>query len=133
MKPHSVFLRKGCVLPSRLDPVRIPFGDNWKLVEETTAPIFDAMIRQAGWHSIWMPGSCVRRGFGLTPENATDRALTRALNAVPRQFNAAELNSIFVARYPGFWVASVTLHSREVMQSNPVKPGHELLSMKAMH
>jgi hypothetical protein len=133
MKPHSVFLRKGCVLPSRLDPVRMPFGDNWKLVEEITASIFDTMIRQAGWHSIWMPGSSVRRGFGLTPENATHRALTRALNAVPRQFNAAELNSICVARYPGFWVANVTLHSREVMQFNPAELGHKLLPMRAMH
>lgn len=133
MTPHSVFLRKGCVLPSRLDPVRTPFGDNWKFVEEITASIFDTMIRQQGWHSIWMPGSCSRRGFGLTPESATHRALTRALNAVPRQFNSAELNSSRIARYAGFWVANVTLHSREVMQTNPAELGHELLSMKAMH
>ncbi len=79
MKRHSVFLRKGCVLPGRLDPLREPFGDNWMLVEEITASIFDTMIRQAGWHSMWMPGSCSRRGFGLTPGRRIAIALcTRA-------------------------------------------------------
>jgi hypothetical protein len=121
VKPHSVFLRKGCVLPGHLDPVRSPYGDKWKLVEEITASIFDTMIRQAGWHSMWMPGSCSRRGFGLTAAKATHRALTRGLNAVPRQFNAAELQSVYVSWYPGFCVASVTLHPREVMHSSMVE------------
>jgi len=126
LKPHSVFLRMGCVLPSHLDPVRRPFGDNWKLVEGITASIFDTMIRQAGWHSMWMPGSCSRRGFGLTAANATHRALTRGLNAVPRRFNAAELQSVYVSWYPGFCVASVTLHPREVMQSTTAELTHEV-------
>jgi hypothetical protein len=89
------------------------------------APVFDTMIRQAGWHSIWMPGSCSRRGFGWTAEDATHRALLRALNAVPRKFNAAELDSIHVARYPGFCVASVTLDTREVKQSSSMELVHE--------
>lgn len=121
MKRHSVFLRKGCVLPGRLDPLREPFGEGWMLVEEITAPIFDTMIRQAGWHSMWMPGSCSRRGFGLTAENATHRALVRALNAVLPQFNAAELDFTHVAQYPGFCVAIVTMHPREVRQSTSVE------------
>jgi hypothetical protein len=93
------------------------------LVEEIMAPVFDTMIRQAGWHSIWMPGSCARRGFGLTPESATHNAVTHALNAVPHQFNAAELDSIRVAKFPGFCVANVTVHPREVQQYAPVE-GH---------
>jgi hypothetical protein len=126
VKRHSVLLRKGCILPGRLDPVREPFGDNWMLVKEIMASVFDTMIRQAGWHSMWMPGSCERRGFGLTPENATRHALARALNAVPRQFNAAELDSVQIARYLGFCVARVTLHSREVQQYSPLELAHEL-------
>jgi hypothetical protein len=121
VKRHSVFLRNGCVLPDRLDPLREPFGANWMLVEEITASILDTMIRQAGWHSIWMPGSCTRRGFGLTRESAANRALMRALNAVPRQFNAAELDFTHVAQYPGFWVSIVTLHPREVKESTALE------------
>jgi hypothetical protein len=121
VKRHSVFLRKGCVLPDRLDPVRVPFGSRWMLVEEIAAPVFDTMIRHAGWHSIWMPGSRSRRGFGPTPENATHRAISRALNAVPRQFNAAELDSVQVLKYQGFFVVNVTLHPREVQQYTPLE------------
>jgi hypothetical protein len=116
VKRHSVLLRKGCVLPGRLDPVREPFGDNWMLVEEIMASVFDTMIRQAGWHCVWMRGSCTRRGFGLTEEDATRRAMTRALKAIPKRFNAAEFDSVKVANYPGFYVANVTLRPREIQQ-----------------
>ena len=115
MKPHSVFLRKGCILSDRLNPLREHFGDNWTLVEEITAPVFDTMIRQAGWHFMWMQG-CSRRGLGLTPEEATQRALARALKGVARRFNAAELDSVQVTKYPGFHVAKVTLQPRHIQQ-----------------
>jgi len=123
VKRHSIFLRNVCVLPNHLDPVSEPFGKNWMLVEQITAQIFDTMIRQAGWYSTWMPGSCSRRGFGLTTENATHNAVRSALNAVPRQFNAAELDSVHVANYLGFYVANVTVHPREVQQHAPLE-GH---------
>ena len=125
MKRHSVFLRNSCVLPDGLDPVRVPFGNRWMLVDEITAAVFDTMIRHAGWHSMWMPGSCSRRGFGLTPENATRRAVMRALRAVPRQFNAAELDTVQVSKYPGFCVVGATLHPREVQQHTGLEFAHE--------
>ena len=61
LKPHSVFLRKKCILPDRLDPLREPAGDNWTLVEEITAPVFDTMIRQMGWHFLWVHRPCTRK------------------------------------------------------------------------
>jgi hypothetical protein len=125
VKRHSIFLRKECALPDRLDPLREPFGKNWMLVEQITAKIFDTMIRQAGWHSIWMPGSCSRKGLGLTPENATHSALARTLSAIPSQFNAAELDSIQVAKYPGFYVVNVTLRPREVQKYTSVELAHQ--------
>ncbi|HTW82372.1 MAG TPA: hypothetical protein VME23_22695, partial [Terracidiphilus sp.] len=81
------------------------------------------MIRRAGWYSTWMPGECSRKGIGLTSKNATHRALMHTLNAVPRQFNAAELDSVRVSKYPGFCIVKVILHPRELQQhtsSNPV-------------
>jgi hypothetical protein len=81
VRRHSVLLGKECILPDRLDPVRAPFGDNWMLVEQIGAAVFDTMIRQAGWHLIRMQGSCSRRGFGLTQEDATRRALAQPVQA----------------------------------------------------
>jgi hypothetical protein len=117
VKLHSIFLRKGCILPERLDPLRESYGRNWMVVKETTASVFDTMIRQAGWHFIWMSGSCSRRGFGRTREEAIDRALVRALGAVNKQCNAAELDSVHVAKYPGLSVAMVTVQRHRIQQN----------------
>jgi hypothetical protein len=117
VKLHSVFLREDCILPDRLDPLRSPVGDHWVRVEEILEPVFDTMIRQAGWHFIWVLPPSARRGLGTTPEAATSRALTRALRGVASRLNAAELDSVRVAKYPGFYIATVTLQSRQVQEN----------------
>lgn len=58
---------------------------------------------------MWMQGSCSRRGFGRARDDAGDHALERALSGIARRFNAAELDSVLVTKYPGFHVANVTL------------------------
>ena len=50
------------------------------LVDDLTAVALDAKIRNAGWHFMWMVGSCCRRGCGWTHEEAVHQALERALN-----------------------------------------------------
>jgi GNAT superfamily N-acetyltransferase len=113
---HSVFLRKWCILPDRLDPLRKPVGENWTLVEEITAPVLDAMIRRTGWHFLCVLRPYSRRGFGLTEADAVQRALASALERMARRFNAAELIAVQATRYPGFYVASVILQPRQIQQ-----------------
>lgn len=116
MKVHSVFLRSSCILPNYLDPLRKPFGESWTRVEEIAAPVFDTMIRHAGWHFICVHGTRSRRGLGVTRDDATHRAVGRALSEVGIQCNAAELNSVQVTKYPGFHVARVTIQPRQIQQ-----------------
>ena len=116
MKLHSVFLRNSCILPQYLDPLREPIGDNWTHVEEIGTPVFDTMMRHAGWHFICVHGTCSRRGFGVTRDDATHRAVVRALRVVTRQHNAAELDSVQVTKYPGFHVARATVQARQIQQ-----------------
>lgn len=113
---HSVFLRKGCVLPNRLNPLQEPVAHDWTIVEDLAAPVFDTMIRQAGWHFMWITDSCARKGFGMSQRIATDRALTHALNAIAKRFNAAELDSVLIARYFGLHVATVTVQPRQIQE-----------------
>lgn len=116
MKPHCVFLRTGSILPGRLDPHRVPVGDGWALLAAMPAPVLDRIIRQAGWHFMWMQGPCSRKGFGRTRDAATDRALARGLTGIASRFNAAELESVVDTKYPGFHVANVTLQPRQIQQ-----------------
>ena len=116
MNPLSVFLRNGCVLPDRLDPVREPFCEDWSVVAEITAPVLDTMIRRMGWHFLCVLRPFCRKGFGVTEEDATKRALAGALKGVERQYNTAELVSVQTRRYPGFYVAAVKLQPRHIQQ-----------------
>jgi len=116
LKPHSVFLRRECILPERLDPLTEPVGESWKLVEEITAPVLDTMIRRMGWHFLCVLRPYHRRGFGLTEEGAARRALARALKRLARQYNAAELISIQARNSLGLHIAIVTLQPRLIQE-----------------
>lgn len=126
MIPHSVFLRSGCILPERLNHRKQPFGVAWFAVEEFPALVFDTMVRQAGWHFIWLQGACSRWGFGLSQETAVRRGLLRALGGVSKRFNAAELDSIQITQYPGFQIAIVTVQPLQIQEhakiDNPAEP-----------
>jgi hypothetical protein len=93
-----------------------PVGTDWSRVEDLPAQVFNTMIRQAGWRFMWIPDSCVRRGFGTSRDSATSYALTRALKGIARRFNAAELDSVQLAEYLGFHVATVTLQPRQIQE-----------------
>ena len=114
---HSIFLRSGCTLPDRVDPPTGPFCDNWAHVEVIEASDFDVMIRRAGWHFMWVQGSCSRRGYGSTEEKATHRALARALKGINKRFNAAEFDSLRIMRLSNFYVANVTMEARQIQQN----------------
>lgn len=116
MKLHSVFLRNGCILPDRFDLSRQPIGKEWSVVEEIPALVFDAMVRQAGWHFMWLQEACSRRGFGLTGEAAFHHALSRALKGVSMRFNAAELDSVQITKYPGFQIANVRVQTLQIQR-----------------
>lgn len=116
MKQHSIFLRAGCLLPDGLDLIQEKFGETWSSAGDTVASALDLRIRRAGWHFMWLEGTYSRRGFGRTAKTAISKAITLALNEVQVRFNAAELGSISVSRYPGFQIAKVTIHARQVQQ-----------------
>ena len=124
MKLHSVLLREDCALPDRLDPLRMRVSDMWTLVEEIPAAVFDTMVRQAGWHFMWLQGASSRRGVGTTPEGATAQALVRALGGISRRFNAAELDAVSVKRYVGLYIASVTVQPRHIQENASLEPAH---------
>jgi hypothetical protein len=123
VKLRSVFLRDDCILPSSLDPLRHAFGEHWTHVEGILEPVFDTVIRHAGWHYIWMLGSCSRRGWARTQDAAIDKGLSRALRALSDQANAAELDSVQITRYPWFHVANVTVQRRCIQEHSALETG----------
>lgn len=118
MKQHSIFLRTDCLLPDGLDLMREKFDETWSSAGDTIASALDLSIRNAGWHFMWLVGTYSRHGLGRTAKTAISRAITLALNEVKARFNAAELGSVSVSRYPGFQIARVTIHTRQIQQQS---------------
>jgi hypothetical protein len=79
------------------------------------------MIRQAGWHFMWLHDASSRSGIGLTEEAAIRRALTGALKGVSRRFNAAKLDSIQITQYPGFQIANVRVQTLQIQRHASLK------------
>ena len=70
---------------------------------------------------MWLQGACSRRGIGLTGETAIRRAVSRALKRVSKRFNAAELDSLEIAEYPGFHIVNVTLQTLQIQRHASLK------------
>jgi hypothetical protein len=75
-----------------------------------------ARVRELGWHCVWLCGAFSRISVGMTAESASSKALRAGLDAVSTHFNAVEVDTIRVAKYRGFCVARVTIHSRQIQQ-----------------
>ena len=116
MKLGAMYLRTGCVLPHGLEPTQKRFSENWMSVENATAATLDVGIRNAGWHFMFLHAAHSRLGIGRTAESATTNAMTLALKQTEGRFNAAELGLVKVTRFPGFYVARATLHTRQIQQ-----------------
>jgi hypothetical protein len=116
MKPCAMFLRTECVLPHGLDLVQEQFCETWMSIEDTTSSVLDGKVRNAGWHFMSLAGVCSSSAVGRTAASAIDKAIAGALKRIQERFNAAELDSIKVSKYPGFQVARITLHARHIQQ-----------------
>jgi hypothetical protein len=116
MKLHSMFLRTGCLLPDGVGLIREEFSERWMSVKDASASLLDLKIRNAGWHFMWLLTTHSRLGLGRTADSAARNATAAALKRIEARFNGAELRSVGITRYPGFYVARVTLHTRQIQQ-----------------
>jgi hypothetical protein len=116
VKPHTVFLRTGCIVPDHFDLRQEPFSKGWAEVIGVLVSELDASIRNAGWHFMWIADSHSSRALGGARETAIHRALVRALKEVQGRFNAAELGSFQITNCLGLHIAKVTLHARQIQK-----------------
>jgi len=85
-------------------------------IEDMTSTVLAEIVRNAGWHFMWLKDTCSSSGVGRTAASATDKAIGSALAQIKGRLNVAELDSIRVSRYPGFQIARTTLHPRHIQK-----------------
>lgn len=116
MKLQTIFLRAGCVLPDGLNLIQKQFDTTWMSIEDTTSTVLDEKVRAAGWHFMWLADACSCSSVDKIATSAIDKAIASALKRIQGRFNAAELDSINISKYPGFQIAKVTLRTRHIQQ-----------------
>ncbi|HTW49712.1 MAG TPA: hypothetical protein VMD92_17275 [Acidobacteriaceae bacterium] len=73
-------------------------------------------LRGVGWHFLWVEKASTRFGYGRTESAALSHATTRALHRIGDRFNVAEVDSVRISGFPGFRIARVTAHARQIQQ-----------------
>jgi hypothetical protein len=112
-----MFLRSGCVLPGGFRLRQERFNTGWMEAGDISAEGLDATLRRSGWQFSWILNGCSRLGLGRTEAAAVSHATARALREIGEPYNAAEVDLNRVSIYPGFRIARVTAHARQI---NPI-------------
>ena len=114
----TVLLRGRVELPANLNLVPEEFQEGWSFVQSGDTHWLDKEIRQHGWHFMWIGEGSRRGGVGQTSQEAIASALKLALRRVSERFNAAEVESIEVKKYPWFVVAKVKVYPYQIQQGS---------------
>ena len=113
----TMLLRGRVELPANLNLVTEEFQEGWSFVQSGDTHWLDKEIRRRGWHFMWIGEGSRRGGVGQTPQKAIAGALKLALRRVSERFNAAEVESIEVKKYPWFVLAKVKVYPYQIQQS----------------
>jgi hypothetical protein len=114
---HTMLLRGRVEVPGDLSLVTEEFKEGWSFVQSGDTHWLDKEIRRRGWHFMWIGEGSRRGGVGQTSQEAIASALKLALRHVSERFNAAEVESIEVKKYPWFVVAKVKVYPYQIQQS----------------
>jgi hypothetical protein len=113
----TMLLRGRVELPETLNLETEEFQEGWNFVRSGDTHWLDKEIRLRGWHFMWIGEGSRRGGVGQTSQEAIASALKLALRRVSECFNAAEVESIEVKKYPWFVVAKVKVYPYQIQQS----------------
>ena len=112
----TMLLRGRVKLPDNLNLVTEEFQEGWSFVQSGDTHWMDKEIRRRGWHFMWIGEGSRRGGVGQTSQEAIAGALKLALRRVSESFNAAEVESIELTKYPWFVVAKVKVYPYQIQQ-----------------
>jgi hypothetical protein len=112
----TMLLRGRVALPDNLRLKTEEFREGWNVVQSGDTHWLDREIRRGGWHFIRIGEGSLRGGVGQTSQEAIAGALKLALRRVSERFNAAEVESIQLKKYPWFVLARVEVYPYQIQQ-----------------
>jgi hypothetical protein len=118
MKPGSILIKEGALLPQALQIERDPLVPGWRLVKNFDGRGLDRAVRQASWTFFCLAGGIEATVLGFDTEKMARRAVARILvNPQAREFNSLEITKMVTKRFLGVRYLSVFAQSRHIQES----------------
>jgi hypothetical protein len=114
----TILIKEGAVLPECLQLESEPYLKGWRLVKNVDAKELDRKIHKAGWTLFFMANGVDGSAVGSDPENATRRAVNKAIACMKSaRLNCLEIAQVGAKHFLGHCYVSVIAHPRHIQES----------------
>jgi hypothetical protein len=121
IKPGTILIKEGTLLPEVLRFESEPCAPGWRLVKNLDGCGLDRKIREAGWTFFWLAGEIGATVFGLDEQKTLCRAVEQILaNPGSDEFNSLEIMRVASEaskRFLGVHYVTVSARSRHIQGS----------------
>jgi hypothetical protein len=130
IKPGTIMIKEGTLLPETLRFESEPCVPGWRLVKDLDGCGLDRRIREAGWTFFCLAGQLRATVFGIDEQKTLSRAIEQILaNLESAQFNCLEImrvTSEASKRFLGVHYMTVSGQSRHIQESAPQSRAKDL-------
>jgi len=124
IKPGTILIKEGTLLPEALLIESEPCAPGWRLVKNLDGYGLGRKIYEAGWTFSWRPGEIGTTVFGLDEQKTLRRAVEQILtNLESAEFNSLEIMRVTLEcskRFQGVHYVTVSAQSRHIQKSEPL-------------
>jgi hypothetical protein len=117
IKPGTILITEGAILPASLLLESEPYVYGWRLVKNVDSNGLDQIISQAGWNFFYIAGVVETNAFGSDEKKTTRKAIKQILeNLKSKNFNCLEITHVAAKRSLGLPCVRVSAHSRHIQE-----------------
>jgi len=121
IKPGTILIKEGTLLPEAVRFESEPCVSGWRLVKDLDGCGLDRKIRDAGWTFFCLAGQLGATVFGIDEQKTLSRAVGQILaNLESAEFNSLEImrvTSEASKRFLGVRYVTVSAQSRHIQES----------------
>src|ERR1051326_274573 len=102
IKPGSMLIAEGAILPESLQFETEPYAYGWRLVKNFDSNGFNQIISQAGWNFFYVAGAIETNAFGSDEKKTTRKAIKQVIAKLrSKNFNCLEITRVAAKRSLG--------------------------------
>jgi hypothetical protein len=117
IKPRTILITEGALLPESLLLESEPYAYGWRLVKNLDSRGLDQIIGQAGWNLFYIASVVETNAFGSDEKKTTLKAIKQIIaNLKSKNFNCMEITRVTAKRSLGLLYVSVSAHSRHIQE-----------------